>query len=314
MTVAPEDAATTGHKTHRYLRLSLVLIVFALLISVLIQTVVVSWDPFHVGWNLLPSISHYYYTGARSVFVGALIATSFALLALSGRGPATTLLDIAAIFAPLIALVPTGVHPDHPVGGETCPVGDACIPAAALVDARVGVATYAVVVITAVIVMAAIRAKKHITTRSAGLVSTIAVATAVVVAALAFIPGVNADFPFNFWPFPSSIHFLVTLLFFGTFAAVPIRMRRGQAEDGEKPPSARQRRIYGWVGWLLIADLVMLVLAFLFRSALGGIPLILIGEVIALVLFAAFWWVQTFQRWGDPDQAGLAPIRSSDAP
>ena len=57
--------------------------------------------------GVLPSVSAYYYSPARDVFVGALIAASLALFALSGRGPSRALLDAAALFAPLIALVPT---------------------------------------------------------------------------------------------------------------------------------------------------------------------------------------------------------------
>jgi hypothetical protein len=117
------DTATTSLRTHRYLRLSLVFVVFSLLVAVLIQTVVISWDPLVLGWNPQPSISHYALTSANGVFVGALIAASLALLALSGRDRATTLLDIAAMFAPLIAIVPTGLAVGHPIEGVACSPG-----------------------------------------------------------------------------------------------------------------------------------------------------------------------------------------------
>ena len=305
MTVAAADPATTGQKTHRYLRLSLVFVVAALLLSVAIQLVVVSWEPFALGWDPLPSISHAFYTPVRTVFVGTLIATSLALLALSGRGLAATLLDIAAIFAPLIAIVPTGIDPEHPIGDLRCPGTEDCIPRAVLGEVRAGVATYVVVVLVVVITMAVIRAKKRIMTRSVVLVSGIAVLTAAVVAALAFIPGVNAGFPFNFWPYPPSIHFLVTLLFFGTFVAVPILHSRGPVDESETPPTPRQRRIYRWVAGLLLADLLLLLAAFIVRDALGAFPLVLIGEAVALGLFAWFWWVQTFQRWNDANPPTL---------
>ena len=305
MTVAAADPATTGQKTHRYLRLSLVFVVVALLTSVAIQTVVVSWDPFMLGWNPLPSLSHAFYTPVRTVFVGTLIATSLALLALSGRGRAATLLDIAAIFAPLIAIVPTGIDPEHPIGDLRCPGTEDCIPPEFLGEVRAGVAIYVVVVLVVVITTAGIRAKKQIMTPSALLVSSIAVLTAIAVTALAFVPGLNAGFPFNFWPYPPSIHFLVTLLFFGTFAAVPILHSRGPVDETETPPTPRQRAIYRWVAGLLIADLMLLLAAFIFRDALGAFPLVLIGEAVALALFAWFWWVQTFQRWDDANPPTL---------
>ncbi|WP_334150595.1 hypothetical protein [Microbacterium sp.] len=305
MTVAAADPATTGQKTHRYLRLSLVFVVFTLLASVAIQMVVVSWDPFTLGWNPLPSLSHAFYTPVRAVFVGSLIAASLALLALSGRGRAATLLDVAAIFAPLIAIVPTGIDPEHPIGDLRCPGAEDCIPPASLGEVRAGVAIYVVVVLVVVITMAAIRAKQRIGTPSALFVSGIAVLTAVAVAALAFIPGLNADFPFNFWPYPPSIHFLVTLLFFGTFVAVPILHSRGPVDETETPPTPRQRAVYRWVAGLLIADLLLLLAAFIFRDSLGAFPLVLIGEAAALGLFAWFWWVQTFQRWDDANPPTL---------
>lgn len=293
------DSATTAQKTHRYLRLSLVFVVFALLVSVAIETVVVAWEPLAFGWEPLPSISHYFYTPARNVFVGALIAASLALLALSGRNRATILLDIAALFAPLIALVPTGIDPEHPVDGLTCPGTQECVPAVYLDDVRAGVATYAVVVITVVVTLAVIRARRGITTPGAGVVSIIAITTAVVMAGLAFIPGLNTDFPFNFWPYPPSIHFAVTLIFFGIFAAAPILHSRGPIDETETPPTPRQRSVYRWVAGLMIADLLLLLAAFVFREQLGDVPLVLLGEAVALSLFAWFWWVQTFQRWDD---------------
>lgn len=305
MTVAAADPATTGQKTHRYLRLSLVFVVVALLASVAIQMVVVSWNPFTLGWHPLPSLSHAFYTPVRTVFVGALIAASLALLALSGRGRAATLLDIAAIFAPLIAIVPTGIDPEHPIGDLRCPGTEDCIPPAYLGEVRAGVAIYLVVALVVVLTMAAIRARKKILTPGSLLVSGIAVLTAVVVAALAFVPGLNAGFPFNFWPYPPSIHFLVTLLFFGTFVAVPILHSRGPVDETETAPTPRQRRIYGWVAGLLIADLLLLLVAFVVRDALGTFPFVLIGEAVALGLFAWFWWVQTFQRWNDANPPTL---------
>lgn len=303
-----DDSATTTQRTHRYLRLSLVLVVAALLVSVLVETVVLSWQPLTLGWNLLPSISHYFYTPARDVFVGALIAASVALLSLSGRDRATTLLDISAVFAPLIAIVPTGIGADS---GLTCPASGDCVPAEYLDGVRAGIATYAIVVVAAVIASAIIRARKdrRRSTRGALLVSSIAVVTALVMAALAFVPGLNDGFPFNLWPVPS-IHFAVTLLFFGTFAAVPLLRARESTTDVAAPrPTARQRTVYRWIGWLLIADLVLLVVALVLAQVMADVPLVLLGEAAALILFAWFWWVQTFERWDDPDPPSIAQRR-----
>ncbi|WP_194765080.1 hypothetical protein [Microbacterium sp. UFMG61] len=301
---AAESPATTGQKTHRYLRLSLVLIVFTLLVSVALQSIVITWEPLIVGWHPLASISHAFYTPARDIFVGALIAASVVLLALSGRSRATTLLDVCAVFAPLIAIVPTGLADSRAIGHLACPDTADCIPSASIGTAKAGIAVYAIVVVAVVVTMAAIRRRTRTPNRSARLVSVIAVITAVVVVALAFWPALNEHFPFNFWPV-HSIHFAVTLVFFGVFAAVPILYAGGPLEPGETPPTPRQRSIYRWIAGLLIADLLLLVVALLFRQTFGETPVVLFGEAVALILFATFWWVQTFQRWDDANPPSL---------
>jgi len=299
---------TTGQKTHRYLRLSLVLVVVALLIAVSLQSVVAIWHPFQFGWHPLPSISHAFYTPMRDVFAGSLIAVSVALLALSGRNRATTLLDVCAVFAPLIAIVPTGIADSRAQDHLPCPSSADCIPAGALESAKAGIAVYAIVVVVTVIVMAVIRARTRTPNRAAVLVSVIAVATASVVWALAFVPSVNELFPFNFWPV-HSIHFVVTLVFFGVFTAVPLLYAGGPLEPGETPPTPRQRSIYRWIAGLLIVDLLFLAAAVLFRQVFGETPAVLIGEVVALLLFAWFWLMQTIQRWNDANPPSIVAPR-----
>mgnify|MGYP000858943664 CR=1 FL=1 len=301
---AADSPATTGQKTHRYLRLSLVLIVFTLLVSVALQSVVVTWEPLIVDWHPLASISHAFYTPGRDIFVGALIAASVVLLALSGRSRATTLLDVCAVFAPLIAIVPTGLADSRAVGHLACPVITDCIPSGSIGTAKAGIAVYSIVVVAVVVTMAVIRHRTRTPNASARLVSIIALVTALAMTALAFAPALNENFPFNLWPV-ASIHFAVTLVFFGVFAAVPILYAGGPLEPGETAPTPRQRSIYRWISGLLIADLVLLVVALLFRQAFGETPVVLIGETVALILFAAFWWVQTFQRWNDPDPPSI---------
>jgi H+/Cl- antiporter ClcA len=66
--------STSTQRTHRYLRIAIggtVVVIFAAMLAA-VPT---------VGW--LASISDYFYTPARNAFVGALIAASLALLALS---------------------------------------------------------------------------------------------------------------------------------------------------------------------------------------------------------------------------------------
>lgn len=309
---ADVDSVTTGQKTHRYLRLTLVLVVVALLVGVALQSVVITWEPLRFGWHPLASISHAFYTPMRDVFTGALIAVSVALLALSGRGRPTPLLDVCAVFAPLIAIVPTGIADSRAEGHLPCPAAMDCIPGGAIESAKAAIAVYAIVVVATVIVTAVIRSRTRTPNRSAVIVSAIALVAAGVVTALAFLPALNEQFPFNFWPI-HSIHFAATLLFFGCFAAVPILYAGGPLDPRETPPTPRQRRVYRWISGLLIVDLLFLMAALLFRQAFGETPAVLIGEIVALLLFAWFWTVQTFQRWNDADPPSILPPRRSAA-
>jgi len=77
----------------------------------------------------------------------------------------------------------------------------------------------------------------------------------------------------------------------------------------ETPPTPRQRSIYRWISGLVIVDLLFLGAALYFRQVFGETPVVLIGEVVALLLFAWFWTVQTFQRWYDANPPSILPAR-----
>ncbi|GAA1957214.1 hypothetical protein [Agromyces allii] len=319
--VETEDSVPTALKTDRYLRLSLVFLIVGLFVAVVLQTVVVSWDPVRFGWHVLPSISHYSYTPARLVFVSVLVAASLAMLAISGRRRPTIFLDIAALFAPLIAIVPTGLEkpadPSEAVGLKC--VGSTCVPESLLPDIRSSVATYVVMVVVVVVAMFVVRRRKRIATSPAHVVvSIVALVTAAGLTALAFAPGLSDGFPFNLWPL-TEVHFAAVLLFFGAFAVVPIIYGWRPAEADETAPTPRQALSYRLVAWLLGADLVFLVLVFFDDTFdwgwFGEVPVVFIGESAALILFAWFWWEQTLQRWDDlfhPLRA--AQVEGSSAP
>ena len=107
-----------GHETvvtYRYVRVSIVGVVVLLFTALLIEVAGDSWD-------LLPSISAYFYTPVRSVFVGSLVAAAFLLVAVRGRpGLEDGLLNLGGMLLPVVAFVPT------PVSGQ-CPTGGRCIP------------------------------------------------------------------------------------------------------------------------------------------------------------------------------------------
>ncbi|MFF2494009.1 hypothetical protein [Agromyces sp. NPDC058064] len=348
----PYDDATTGQKSHRYLRLSLVLIVVALLLSVTYQSI--------SSGVLLNSISHYFYTPAHAVFVGSLIAASLALVALSGRDSdplngyniEPVLLDIAAVFAPLIAIVPTGIVSSELMtlkgsnsellatygvtkaedlemlkgwcGGPK----DDCVPSVYQPSIHVSLWTYIIIVLIIVALILWIRReklwdRKHRQTRrdespqerrrrltETLLPPAIALATALGFAYLAFGPD-SAEFPFNF-PIIGSSHYAVTILFFGTFAAVPavnyLRYRRQPPNPDDQDPFVKRirpglGRFYLSIPILMLVDLGLL---FVLGVGMKAFPWVFIGEAGALLLFATFWAVQTVHRWDDPNALYVA--------
>ena len=94
------DMITTNRLTYRYLRWVMVAALVALFLSVLIQSVKAGC------W--LGSVSAYYYTPARTVFVGSLIAFGAALIAYKGRAPEEDVaLNFSGYLAIVVAMVPT---------------------------------------------------------------------------------------------------------------------------------------------------------------------------------------------------------------
>lgn len=294
-----DDSATTTQRTHRYLRLSLVLVVAALLVSVLVETVVLSWQPLTLGWNLLPSISHYFYTPARDVFVGALIAASVALLALSGRGAERTILDAAALFAPLIALVPTTLAPGT-VPGVVVPCAVRCFPPEYEADAANGVLTYLVVgglTILVALLLAAL-----------GQVSLSAVGFSLVVTGVVLV-GVGATWLLARDAFLAQGHFVATIAFFALFAAVAVLNafpRRGA------PPATVFRVLYVVIAVALAAVLVVYIVL-LPQADAHGLPIVLLAEAAALALFFSFWVVQGVEKWHETDPSIVAETGRSAA-
>lgn len=86
--------------TYRYLRLSIVVVLVALIASVVFER----WQ---AGcWQ--GSLSAYYYTPVQPIFVGALIAVGVSFVAIKGSTEVEDLLlNVAGVVAPIVAVVPT---------------------------------------------------------------------------------------------------------------------------------------------------------------------------------------------------------------
>ena len=278
--------STSTQRTHRYLRLAIGGTVVVIFVAMLTAVPIVGW---------LASISEYFYTPARNAFVGALIAASLALLALSGRGAERAILDAAALFAPLIALVPSVVGADS-VPGLAVPCGT-CVPPAFRLDVANGVTTYLVVLAGVLILGILLSFAGQVQGARFSLVLGAAVFAVVLVAGVAF-PDWFLD-----WA-----HFLATILFFGLIAADAI-LNAFWRTTSETPPTWL-RVVYIVIAVVLVVDMVVLIIATFVLWDAGGEapPWILVGEAIALLAFLSFWWLQTWQRWNEVDPASLLPV------
>lgn len=95
-------------KSYRYLRLGMLGAVLCLGVSLLIE----HGKAPNGCWQT--SISAYYYTPVRAVFVGMLFVVGFALIVIKGRNWEDLWLNLAGLLAPVVAIVPTTDIVDDP--------------------------------------------------------------------------------------------------------------------------------------------------------------------------------------------------------
>ena len=283
VTPADVDVSTSLERTYRYLRIGVAGTVIAIFVAIAQAA---------AGYGWLTTVSDYFYTPARNVFVGALIAVSLALVALSGRGAERALLDAAALFAPLIALVPTTIPPGAVPGvAVSCP--ERCFPPEYEADAANGVAAYLVLGVLVLLVALLLAALRQVLLPA---VWPSLIIAAVVLAATGLTWAFARDL------FLQQGHFVATTLFFALFAAVAVRSafpRRGPQ------PAPVYRVLYTAIAVGLVAVLIAYVIL-LPQADGGGIPIVLVLEAAALALFFAFWVVQGVEKWSDPDPTLMA--------
>jgi hypothetical protein len=282
--------STSPQRTYRYVRLSILGAVLMLTVSLV--AVLIDSGP-------IASISAAVYTPARSIFIGSLFAVGLALLALSGHSLQQGLLDIAALCAPIIAIVPTVISTgDVPGYVPGCPdPATPCVPGAELATVRNGMIAFIIVAVIGIATAAVLTAVQR--TFSVGVVASIAAASVLVAgAAVWWLAAPQAFLDYG--------HLVATSTFFGLTAIVA-----ALAAVTSAPP---WRACYGVIAAAIALDIVFLVTVIALRLngvdlvRATGVPLIFIGEALAVALFAAFWLLQTVQLWNEPDPAFRASV------
>lgn len=102
--VRPLDAL----KTYRYLRLGMIGAVVLLGTSIVVESFDATNADTGAQWCLQESISAYYFTPVRAIFVGCMFLVGLALIAYKEREVwEDFLLNVAGMLAPVVAIVPT---------------------------------------------------------------------------------------------------------------------------------------------------------------------------------------------------------------
>jgi hypothetical protein len=283
----------TTRKTYRYLRVSVVAMVVLLAISLALEIT-------RPGGASFGSISGYYYSPVRSVFVGALVAIGPALIAIKGRpGWEDTLLDLAGMLIPLVAFVPT--LRELPPGG--CgDGGDRCVPPELVPAVANNVRSLFLLgaVGIAFAWWSAGRRGRNDPAVTAGLVA----------ATLVWL-GFWAWFEVGEASFLRGAHYAAAIPFFLLIALFAILSGRSAGRRARTPgmPPSRYSAAYQTIGGLMAAAVagaaVLYGASFLFRFELPFTTLFWV-EAVVLVLFVAFWTLQTAENWNE--EAVEAPV------
>jgi hypothetical protein len=271
--------------TYRYLRGAMIALLLMLLLSVGYQW---WWETDHSCW--LGSISAYYYTPARTVFVGSLCALGASLIAYKGHSSEEdVLLNFSGFMAFVVAMVPT--VPDFSCGTNAYTQTPAEIAAAVRnnIWSLVVVAAIGAVIVAALKRGAMVRdAAARPTARS--VVVTLACAGVLLVELALFL--VLRD------RFIAMSHGIAAATMVAGVIAVMVlsALRTEERHRAVGDDSGRgYRRIYLAIAVALTAALAATVVAAL--TVTGFAHLVLVAEVIVIVLFATYWGVQTKELW-----------------
>jgi hypothetical protein len=280
--VGTHSGSTT--RTYLYLRVGLVALAVFLGASLVIELAFGD-----TPW--LGSISAYYYTPVRAVFVGTLIAMGVCLVAIKGRDrPREDLmLNLAGMCAPVVALCPTPLEDAAVCGGDGRCVPDVYVP---------GVVNNveALLVVGALAVLFAARTVRRGSRERADLVA-LGISAAGLVAFTLW-------FAFGRGSFLDYAHYGTAVPMFGLIVAVALvnaarvddfvaaggTLTMGQAETF--------KRAYRWVAYVMGVVIGAALALFVVKAATGSEPFahwVFVVEALLLAAFTAFWVLQTLQ-------------------
>jgi hypothetical protein len=309
------DVIDVREKTYTFLRMTLVALLVGLGVAVI-------WQTYRPGWQILDSVSAYYYTPAQPIFVGALIGLGACMIALrGGNTPEEVFLNLGGMFAAGVAVVPTSRGADYrtaieacrqsgsplltqqPAGGLDCPTVRALEQAtrANIENSLVALLVVGALALAATWLLAGRDTSPGGGTRSVafrwGFGTSVALLAVTAVLLVTDLDAIVANY-----------HFLCAVGLFVCIVAVALSnaVRRegidvpgsGAAMAGPglragltalRPEAGRRPNVYAGLAWALLAVAVVGVIA----VKLGLVSLFWL-ELAAALLFILFWLAQTF--------------------
>jgi hypothetical protein len=285
-----EDAV----KTYRYLRIGILCAVVLLGASIAIERL-------KVGNCWQTSISAYYYTPVRAIFVGCLIAIGLALIVIKGRTSFEDIcLNVAGMFAPVVAVIPTldvtyqcfsippnplPIEPD----GQLAPwvVTNIANNFNALLLA--GAVGLVVATLIALFVNKGLQATVATVDRGT-LVSLAATAVLLLAGRLLFL----------YWDsFPRKAHGYAAIATFAFLIGAVV----GKALQHRHRSTKVYLRLYGALALLMPIGGV-----FIACTRIFGEHTVFALETYEIVLFAIFWIIQTKENWNEGAPREPAPV------
>jgi dipeptide/tripeptide permease len=274
-------------KTYRYLRLAMVTLIFLLAVSLAVEW----WETGRSCFQT--SISAYYYTPVQAILVGVLISIGVCMIALKGNtGREDILLNVGGMLAPAVALVPT------PGAGDCRSV------AASVQDTSANIAnnmtalfvTGAIGLLLAIGLLVKDRHRDRLSWWGAG------VTFVVLVGGFIWFVSYRAGFT-------EGAHYTAALALFACIIGVVGSNALRSRSDSRDPRKAKAFTIR--YAAIAVGMLVSLLGMGLWKWLVGWDHAVLWIEGTLIVLFAAFWIIQTFEMWdeGVRGEAGEKSMR-----
>jgi hypothetical protein len=270
-------------KSYRYLRIGIVGVVGLLAVSIGFERAKASC------WQT--SISAYYYTPVRSIFVGGLLAIGLCLIVIKGSTAwEDTCLNIAGMLAPVVALVPTSdAGKCWSVQPIPLPIrDDGSLATWVVSNVDNNIKSLLLAGVAGLLVAAGVA---MVVTRNAAAVATVGPTGTRLALLGAMLLLVVAFVAFNTWKhFDTDSHFVAAIAMF-VFLAGAVG---GNAWEHRQGPT----RIYFWLYGTIVALMAVAAVTLVALSS-GWHHVQLFLEGIQITLFAAFWLVQTKEHWNE---------------